>query len=128
MIQGFESFANILTATAQSAGAVWPFYNLPLYETYARHAIEQTGAEIMVVNNVVSKEDRAAYEKWTSEHYYEMISEAHMIKNGNLDSMPDNSTFIPQITRASPDGNIPDIERDSYFAVWNWSPPPFSFG
>mmetsp|Transcript_18107 Transcript_18107/g.36476 ORF Transcript_18107/g.36476 Transcript_18107/m.36476 type:complete len:1137 (+) Transcript_18107:96-3506(+) len=125
---GFEAFANILTASSQSANAVWPYYTLPLYETYARYAIEQTGVEIMVVNNVVPKSERVSYEAWTAEHYYEAAMEAHMIRNGNLDQLPDNSTFIPHITRASPDGNIPDIERESYFAVWNWSPPPFSYG
>ena len=107
---------------------MWPYYTLPLYESYARYAIEQTGAEVMVVNNVVSDLERASYEAWTTENYYEAIAEAHMIRNGNLDKLPDNSTFIPHITRASPDGNIPDIERESYFAVWSWSPPPFSFG
>lgn len=125
---GFTSFADVLTAQSQSINAEWPYYTLPFYESYARHAIQQTGVEIMVVNNVVPKAERTKYEAWTSEHYYDMVAEGHMIKNGNLDAMPDNTTFIPQITRASADGNIPDIDRDSYFAVWNWSPPPFSFG
>ena len=128
MVNGFEAFANILTASAQSSGATWPYFTLPLYESYASFAIEQTGAEIMVVNNIVPRAERESYEAWTSEHYYEVNVEAHMLKNGNLDALPDNSTFIPVITRASPDGNIPDIERDSYFAVWQWSPPPFSYG
>ena len=82
----------------------------------------------MVINNIVPAEEREAYEAWTQEHYYEAIAESHMIKNGNLDAMPDNSSFVPRITRASADGNIPDIERESYVSVWSWSPPPFSFG
>lgn len=82
----------------------------------------------MVVNNVVPRSERETYEAWTSEIFYNANVESHMIKNGNLESLPDNSTFTPTITRASPDGNIPDIDRNYYFAVLSWSPPPFSYG
>ena len=82
----------------------------------------------MVVNNVVPNVNRSAYEAWTQEHFYDMVKEAHMLYYENLDSLPDNSSFVPNITKASPEGNVPDDERGSYFAVWNWSPPPFSYG
>lgn len=125
---GFRQFANIFTASAQSADAVWPFYTLPLFETYAEYAKKQTGAEVIVFCNVVPASERASYEEWALENYNETIVESHMLAYGTLDKFPRNDTFSPYISQISADGIIPDIERESYLASWNWSPPPFYLG
>mgnify|MGYP005862890217 CR=1 FL=1 len=125
---GFEQFANTLTASSQSASADWPYYTLPLYESYAQYTRQQTGAEMMIVASAVTSSERASFEEWSSEHYYEEVAESHMIGHGNLDKLPNNSTFIPGILGSTPEGNKPDMERESYFSALSWSPPLYSFG
>ena len=50
-----------------------------------------------------------------------------MIETGTLDDLiPEN--YHPDITGASPEGFIPEVERDEYFVSWNYSPPPFTYG
>ena len=99
-----------------------------MFESYAANTIKQTGAENMVLFTIVPGDLREPYVSWMNNQYYDIVAEGNMLRYGNLDRMPSNSTYQADIIMASPKGFIPDNERDSYHAVSVWSPPPFSFG
>ncbi|CAJ1936599.1 unnamed protein product [Cylindrotheca closterium] len=126
--EAYNSFADTLSnwvATAENVS--WPFVTLPLFESYARHALKISGTEVFAVFPLVSHENREAWVNYTIANYEDMVQQAHMIGKGNLESLVGGG-FHPYIARPSPNGFIEDIERDQYFPMWHFSPPPFTHG
>ena len=50
-----------------------------------------------------------------------------MLETGSTDALKPVA-YHPYISRPSPEGFLPDMERDYYFAAWTFSPPPTSYG
>ena len=77
--------------------------------------------------NTVPHELREEYIAWENNQYYDRVAEAHMIVYGDLTRMPDNSSYVPDITWKTSEGFVPDIERDFYYATSETVPPPYSY-
>lgn len=124
---GYKTMSDAVTAASQTEHAEWPFFRMPLFESHAANAMKQMGAETMILCNIVPSSLQESYLAWMDDKYYDIIAEANMIRHGNLDGMPSNSTYQSGFLKASPNGFIPDDERDIYYPVTAWSPPPNSF-
>lgn len=101
---------------------------MPKYESFAANGMKITGGETLTFFVVVPGHLREEYISWFNGQYYDLVAEGTMLRYGNLDTMPDNSTYFPDIVKGSPQGFIPDDERESYYSTAGWSPPPFSYG
>jgi hypothetical protein len=100
---------------------------MPSYASHARNAMELSGAEMIWLFNMVPHELREKYVHWMNDLYYTRVAETNMYIYGDLSRMPDNSTYIPDITMRTDEGFVPDIKRDFYNAAADIIPPPFSF-
>lgn len=113
--EAYNAFAATLSNwVATTENVSWPFVTLPLFESYARHALKISGTEVFAVFPLVTHDKREAWVNYTIANYEDMVKEAHMIGKGNLDSLVGGG-FHPYIARPSPEGFIEDIERDHYF-------------
>jgi hypothetical protein len=122
------ALAEAVTAHSESVNANWPFFQVPSFVSYAHNAIKLSGAEMVWFFTSVSYELREEYVHWMNDLYYNRVAETNMYVYGDLTRMPDNNTYIPDITWITDEGFVPDIERDLYFAASDVVPPPYSFG
>jgi hypothetical protein len=86
-----------------------------------------SGAEMVWLFNTVPHELRKKYVHWMNGLYYNRVADTNMYIYGDLTRMPDNSTYVPDITWITDQGFEPDIERDFYYATSDVVPPPYSF-
>jgi hypothetical protein len=121
------ALAEAITAHSESVNATWPFFQMPSFASYARHAMELSGAEMVWLFNTISHEQREEYVKWMDNLYYNRVAETNMYIYGDLSRMPDNSSYVSDITWKTDEGFVPDIERDFYYATSDAVPPPYSF-
>ena len=122
--QAYRQFADTITATAESAGASWPLYIMPLYQQYAQDFLTQSRTELISLRNLVRPHEVEAWNNFTAAHYPQVLEEAHLLKFGNFDRLnPDPAKFTPYLWQRTKEGPIPDIERDYYFPTLTTSPP-----
>jgi hypothetical protein len=117
--------ADSISAYAQSTNATWPYFTLPLFETYAEDARLMSRAQSLQVFNVVTK--REEYISYATENYKQWVAEGHLHKYGSVGSRDDHD-YNPFISKMTSEGPVADIERYVYFAAWTSSPPPDSYG
>jgi hypothetical protein len=86
-----------------------------------------SGAEMVWLFNTVPHELRKKYVHWMNGLYYNRVADTNMYIYDDLTRMPDNSTYVPDITWITEEGFVPDIERDFYYATSDVVPPPYSF-
>jgi hypothetical protein len=92
------------------------------------HSMQLSGAEMVWLFNVVPHHQRQAYVQWSNEEYYDRVAEANMFVYGDLTRIPDNSTYVPDITFKTPEGVFePEPEQEYYYATSEVVPPPHSF-
>jgi hypothetical protein len=84
--------------------------------------------EVLALSHVVSNEQKSNYTRWANATYKQMVSEAHMIRSGNLDRLKP-VMYNDNISRPDPPNPyfVPDIERTEYYPLWHYSPPPITF-
>lgn len=124
--QAYISFANSLTAGAIETNATWPFYNMPSFELHAQDMLLQSRTEVVMIAHVVTHEQRPKYEAWATEHYEQMVNDAHMIRSGNLDRLSPVA-YQPYITQLTAEGLILDINRTEYAPIWGYAPAPSAY-
>ena len=112
---------------AVRTGQTWPNYTSPYYEVYFGSALEQARAELSAFFPVVEAKDRKAWSEYATAHLTEWTHAGHMTKYGNLNRL-NESNYVPDMTKPSPDGFIPDEEWYEYWPMWLYSPPPAQYG
>lgn len=124
MREAYRQFAETISATAESTGASWPFYIMPLYENYAQNFLAQSRTELISLRNVIRPYEVEAWDNFTAHVLPGVLEEAHMLKFGSLDRLdPDPSKYTPYIWQRTKEGPIPDILRDFYVPTVTTSPP-----
>ena len=123
----YSTFGDTITSYADTTGATWPFYTLPKFEHHAENARAQGNIEMLTVLNYVEASQVDEYIDYTAAHYQEWVHEGHMHAYGNLDRLKQVG-FQEQITMRTPEGIVSDVERDSYYPMWTFSPPPTTYG
>ena len=129
--KGFQGMANSLTASAQGSNvtAQWPFYTMPLFESYAKTFFEQTEAQNLFVFPKVNHRDRPAWERYATSNHANWVEESNLIQYGSLKHLDtDPAKYNPFIYRESPTGPTPDGIQKIYFPAWTSSPPPSNYG
>ena len=126
----YESFAATLTASAKMQKATWPFFTLPLFETYARRVREQTRTEMFHVLPIVQNNQTLEYIEYTTERYQEWVNEGHDFYDTSVEPV-DYHPFITQESNSLlSQGELyveDDPDRDFYVCSWQFSPPPQSY-
>jgi hypothetical protein len=123
-----RGLADAVTAYSESVNATWPFFYMPYFASYAQNALVQSGGETAFLFTRVPHHLREDYAEWQNTVHYGRVKEANEIVYGDLSRMPDNSSYIPDITWKTEEGFVPDMEREYYFATSEVVPPPMSFG
>jgi hypothetical protein len=100
---------------------------MPSFASYASNVMKLSGAEMVWLFNTVLHDLREEYVQWMNHLYYERVAETNMYIYGDLSRIPDNSSYVPDITWKTEEGFVPDIERDYYYATSDVVPPPDSF-
>lgn len=117
-----------MSAYAQSTDAKWPFFTMPLYESYAEDILKQSKLEVIALAPYVAQDEQAGWVEYANATYAEWVEEGHMIRSGNLDRLKPVA-YHPFISRPSPEGFVPDIStREYYFPFWSFSPAPAAYG
>lgn len=127
----FRSASNAITTLAYTNNATWPFYTVPYFETLAKNFVIQSRAEIFTIFPRVGREQRAAWDSYSSRNYQSWVKEDHLLRYGDLSHLDDNtSKFHPFITMSGPSGSglVPEVVKDQYFVSWCNSPPPMTYG
>ena len=106
--------ATAVGATAQSTNATWPFYTLPLFESFAGKAIVEGKLELVTVFNVVKEQDREEFNRWSNANYEDMVQESHLIRYGDL-SRFEPTKYVPYIHKIGENGPEPEGGREMYF-------------
>ena len=122
------AFARFFSQSAYDVGAPWPLYLLPNFELHARSVLQQTGNELLSINQFIKQEDEAVALEFANNNFVNWTAESHLIRYGNLDQMP-NSTemYHPYFTIAKNGTFVRDTEqRDKRTAMWQFCPRKFS--
>ena len=128
--EGLQDLASEVTSYALVSNSTWPFVTMPNFEVNANHARRQTVTEVIMLNPLVTPENRAAYENYTVEHQG-WINEARKLR------LPDS---VDQESRVYVDAPIVPFlfeadevfkpsyaspARQMYGPIWQFSPAPF---
>ncbi|CAJ1939564.1 unnamed protein product [Cylindrotheca closterium] len=127
ILEGFRTLATIISDYAATSNQTWPFVDLPKFEAYAEHILKIAGTEAVTYFPIVTKGNQDAYLNYTGNNHERVIKEAHMIENGNLDDL-NPVGYKPFFTVGTKDGFVPDIDREVYYPMWQFSPPMFTYG
>lgn len=101
--------------------------NIPFYEDYGGHFRKLSQSEISSFIIIVEEENKEAYPEFMTKHYEKMFDDAHIFRYGNTERL-NRTKYFPYITRHSPDGLLPDINRTTYFPIQMQSPPAMHYG
>jgi hypothetical protein len=124
--QGYRQLADAITAGAQASNASWPFYTVPSFEYYARNFFIQSKAERVGFRPLVRADQVEEWLDYADARYQDVYRESHMMRYGNMDRLKPTG-YKKFISRQTPDGPLPDIERDFYFPTYQASPPDVSY-
>mmetsp|Transcript_2283 Transcript_2283/g.5950 ORF Transcript_2283/g.5950 Transcript_2283/m.5950 type:complete len:375 (-) Transcript_2283:2345-3469(-) len=124
--RGFRS--SISTYVASTNNDEWPLVTIPYFRTNAGAVLQQSNTEALCLMHVVDHDDRVAWENFTVLEHQAMVSEAHMLQNGNLEAL-DETGFRSYISVPSGTAGayVPDEEREQYFPVWESAPAPATY-
>lgn len=126
--EGYRGIAEYYTTYVEAHEDVnWPNVTIPRYERTSRLLMDQAGIEFWNIFPLVKRGQEAAWIEYANATYERWVEEGHMIADGNLDRL-DPVGYHPFISQRSPDGFVPDDERDFYFPGWVFSPPPANYG
>ena len=128
---GFKSIATIMSAYSSTNNVTWPFLSIPKFEHYAENVRKQAGMEILTYFPKVEADLKDAYLEYVSENYQATVKEGHITQTGSLDRLvdPGNKSYHPYISTPTLEGEmVPDKERDTYWPMWEFSPPPATYG
>ncbi len=100
---------------------------MPYFASYAKNSMKMSGAEMVWLFNTVPHSLREEYIQWSNDQYYNRVAEANMFVYGDLTRMPDNSSYVADITWKTDDGFVPEPERELYYATSEVVPPVFSY-
>lgn len=128
----YRSVADMVSSAAVAANATWPFYTFPRFEQLAFNARYQSKTEIMSVNHRVKHEIRQEWLDYAGENHEEWVNEGFLIESKREgDHVFDNFLKIgysPYITKPGANGTMVPLEdRQEYWPVWSYSPPPFTY-
>lgn len=105
----------------------WPNVTVPRSEKTSSILLEQTGIEFWALLPLIQRNQRDAWVEYSTANYENWVMDGHMIQSGNLDRLK-QAGYNEFISRGSPQGFIPDEERDFYTPSWVMSPPPSTYG
>lgn len=126
-----RSFANIISLYAETNKQVWPFVTVPKFEVYGENIREQSHIEIVTLIPRVWPQDREAYVDYANANVKSWVEEGHMIQKGSLERLQDDETvpYRPFISALTAEGIVEDpVDREFYSPLWQWSPPPATYG
>ncbi|CAB9519281.1 Guanylate cyclase (Partial), partial [Seminavis robusta] len=74
--------------------------------------------------------DKDKFTNYTTKNYQQIIQSAHLMQNGDFRRLNnDTSVYKPFISKNSPQGYLPDDDRDEYWpSTGQFSPPPATYG
>eukprot|EP00934_Nitzschia_sp_Nitz4_P003459 Nitzschia sp. Nitz4//scaffold506_size4488//37//3349//NITZ4_009244-RA/size4488-snap-gene-0.0-mRNA-1//-1//CDS//3329553613//3449//frame0 len=108
----------------------WPFFHMPLYPMYGNDLRDQGRLEVAVPFMRVERDQLQEWEAFVTKNHEDVITEAHMTQDGNLDRLVDNatSTYVDYVFKFGPDGPVPDDDRDTYWPSIDFAPAPRTYG
>ena len=122
-------FSESVTAYSQSVNATWPFFHMPFFASSAMHYMELSGSEMIWMHNMVPHNLRQEYIRWSNANYLDHLTEANLFVYGDLTRMPEDSSYVADITLKTDEGFVSEPEeRELYYATTDVIPPPFSSG
>lgn len=120
----FRTTAEAISVDATRNGIEWPYYSNPFFELYANQALNVSRALVCgFFPRVQGDGGREEWVEFANENHLSWAQGGHMIKYGNLNLL-NESNYVPNITRVTMDGYIPDDIRSEYWPLWHLSPPP----
>lgn len=127
--EGFKAFADAITLTAIRSNETWPFVTLPFFEAQARHFRNQIGAEVV---GLVVKVQETQKEEWLSfanRNHDNMVREGHLIQKGSFERLSPVGyhNFISKVDPQTGEF-VPQTISDEYMPLWQYTPPPATYG
>eukprot|EP00934_Nitzschia_sp_Nitz4_P000393 Nitzschia sp. Nitz4//scaffold129_size63868//17137//21252//NITZ4_006196-RA/size63868-processed-gene-0.67-mRNA-1//-1//CDS//3329534896//393//frame0 len=114
----------------QNDPGAWPFFHMPLYVMYGNDLRQQGNLEVTMPLMRVERSQLEEWETFVAGIYEDVVFEAHMIQDGDLHRLSNNatSTFHDYVYKVTPEGKVPDDERETYWPVIDSAPAPHSYG
>ncbi|CAJ1936918.1 unnamed protein product, partial [Cylindrotheca closterium] len=122
-----RTFSTVISDQAAETNQTWPFVALPNFESLAVNFRKISGTEIFTLFPTVTRANTDAWLNYADQQHVPMVKQSHMLKYKTLDNLKEVG-YKSYFQRASPNGFVPDIDRDVYHPTWQFSPPMFSYG
>ncbi|CAB9521849.1 Receptor-type guanylate cyclase gcy [Seminavis robusta] len=124
-LKGLSNTMSLTADTMNNGNPPWPFLFPPMFEVYAQDYFKVSKAEFVGISTIVTREQREDWVNFSTANYQQVIQDAHYIRFGNLNKLDNNTKKYKQfISKKTPDGFVPNDERDLYFVRSVQSPPP----
>mmetsp|Transcript_18821 Transcript_18821/g.46625 ORF Transcript_18821/g.46625 Transcript_18821/m.46625 type:complete len:283 (+) Transcript_18821:962-1810(+) len=123
----YRTLSTIISDQAAESNKTWPFVSVPKFESLGVNIRKISGTEILTLFPTVTRANTEAWLNFTDKQHAHNVKESHMLKYKTLDNLNEVG-YKSYFQRASPNGFIPDIDRDFYHPMWQFSPPMFSYG
>ena len=115
-----SGLATAIGAAAEFTNATWPFFTLPLFESFAAKAREVGKMELITHFTLVKEQDREAFNRWSNENYEHMIAEGHLIDNGDMRDF-EPTAYVPYIYKVGDNGPEPEGGGEVYFPACKYN-------
>lgn len=129
--EAMSNLAHIAASAALATNQTWPLVTVPLYDLHARDSISHGQVEFLGLWHRVNHSDLEAFTDYTSQHYPEVMEEAHLLSYGNLERLEDNdastSCYKAFVSRGTPANYSRETELAEYWPGWQLSPPPMTY-
>ncbi|CAJ1930877.1 unnamed protein product [Cylindrotheca closterium] len=122
-----HTFSKVISDQAAETDQTWPFVALQNFESLGEDFHKIAGTEIFTLFPTVTREKTEDWLNYTDKEHAPMVRHSHMLKYKNMDNLNEVG-YKSYIQSASPTGMIPDIDRDVYHPMWQFSPPMFTYG
>lgn len=123
-----HSFADQITAYAQTTNVIWPYFTMPLFEPAAENIRAQSRMEILAVAPLVR--DVQQWILFANSTYKNWVEEGHMLSQGNLNRL-NPTKYRGYLTQREDTRVVRDTSadrREINFPLWSFSPPPATYG
>lgn len=119
-----HSFAEQITAHAQTTNVTWPYFTMPFFESAAENIRAQSQMEVLAVAPLVRDVEKWIY--FANATYETWVEEGHMLSQGNLNRL-NPTKYHGYLTQRKETRIFSDTSYDrrhGNFPLWTFSPPP----
>lgn len=119
-----RTFSMVISDEAAETNQTWPFVDVASFETLGENFLKIAGTEIFTLFPTVTKANSEAWVNYADKNHAPMVRRSHILKYKTLDNL--NEVGYKSYIQGA--GFTPDIDRDVYHPMWQFSPPMFSYG